>query len=118
MSQALFERASEGRHSAASAGTTPAERLHPEVVEVMREIGIDLTGRTPQRLDRAAAERADVVVTMGCGDECPYIPGKRYLDWDLPDPKGLPLAEVRAIRDEIDRRVRGLVDELDRAAVS
>src|SRR5687767_7704257 len=109
MSQALFERAAAGRHTAASAGTTPAEQVHPEVVEVMSEVGIELAGRTPQLLDREAAERADVVVTMGCGDECPYIPGKRYIDWDLPDPKGLPVEEVRSIRDEIARRISQLL---------
>jgi arsenate reductase (thioredoxin) len=113
MSQALFEHAAQGRHTAASAGTTPAERVHPEVVEVMGELDIDLAGRTPRALDRAMAEHADVVVTMGCGDECPYIPGKRYIDWDLQDPKGLPLDQVRAIRDEIDGRVERLVAELD-----
>jgi protein-tyrosine-phosphatase len=115
MSAALFERAAEGRHQADSAGTTPAERVHPEVVEVMRELGIDLSERRPQALDRAAAERADVVVTMGCGDACPYVPGKRYLDWELEDPKGRPLDEVRATRDEIARRVHALVAELDAA---
>lgn len=115
MSAALFERAAAGRHRALSAGTTPAERVHPEVVEVMRELGIDLAGRRPQRLTRALAEQADVVVTMGCGDACPFIPGKRYVDWQLPDPKGRPLAEVRATRDEIARRVDVLVAELDRA---
>ena len=113
MSQALFERASAGRHTADSAGTTPAERVHPEVVEAMDEIGIDLSSRTPQALDRSAAERADVVVTMGCGDECPYIPGKRYIDWELTDPKGLELDDVRIIRDEIAERVTKLVAELD-----
>jgi arsenate reductase len=113
MSQALFERAGGGRHEADSAGTQPAERVHPEVVEVMREVGIDLSGERPQRLERDAAERADVVVTMGCGDECPYIPGKRYIDWDLADPKGLAVEEVRAVRDDIARRVEGLVGELD-----
>ena len=113
MSQALFERAARGRHTAASAGTTPAERVHPEVVEVMGELGIDLAGRTPRALDRAMAEHADVVVTMGCGDECPYIPGKRYIDWDLQDSKGLPLDQVRAIRGEIGGRVERLVAELD-----
>jgi protein-tyrosine-phosphatase len=113
MSQALFERAAEGRHRALSAGTTPAERVHPEVVEVMRELGIDLAEREPKLLTRELAEQADVVVTMGCGDECPYIPGRRYLDWDLEDPKGRPLDEVRATRDDIDRRVRELVEELD-----
>jgi protein-tyrosine-phosphatase len=114
ISAALFERAVEGRHEADSAGTTPAEHVHPEVVEVMRELGIDLSSRKPQKLTHEAAERADVVVTMGCGDECPYIPGKRYIDWDLEDPKGLPIDEVRAIRDDIDRRVAALVGELDR----
>ena len=113
MSQALFQRAAEGRHSAASAGTTPAQRVHPEVVEVMRELDIDLADRTPQLLTRELAERADIVVTMGCGDECPYIPGKRYLDWDLADPKGRPIEEVRATRDDIDQRVHALVAELD-----
>jgi arsenate reductase len=112
MSAALFERAAEGRHAAESAGTTPAEQVHPEVVSVMREIGIDLADRVPRLLTRELAEEADVVVTMGCGDECPYIPGKRYLDWDLPDPKGRPLPEVRATRDEIARRVAALVEEL------
>ena len=113
MSQALFERAAEGRHRALSAGTTPADRVHPEVVEVMRELGIELADREPKLLTRELAEQADVVVTMGCGDECPYIPGRRYLDWELDDPKGRPLDEVRATRDDIDRRVRELVEELD-----
>jgi arsenate reductase (thioredoxin) len=113
MSAALFERAARGRHHALSAGTQPGERVHPEVVGVMRELGIDLSGRVPRKLTRELAERADVVVTMGCGDECPYIPGKRYLDWDLPDPKGRPVAEVRATRDDIARRIAELVDELD-----
>ena len=113
MSAALFERAAEGRHSASSAGTTPAERVHPEVVEVMRELGIDLADRMPRRLTRELAEQADVVVTMGCGDECPYIPDKRYIDWDLPDPKGRPLDEVRATRDDIAGRVAELLAELD-----
>ena len=115
MSQALFERAAGGRHTAASAGTTPGERVHPEVVEVMRELDVDLSDRVPQPLDRDAAERADVVVTMGCGDECPYIPGKRYLDWDLPDPKGRPVDEVRSVRDDIAGRVEALVREFDGA---
>jgi arsenate reductase (thioredoxin) len=113
MSQALFERAAGGRHRALSAGTTPGARVHPEVVTVMRELGIDLADRTPQALTTELAEQADVVVTMGCGDECPYIPGKRYLDWDLDDPKGRPVDEVRATRDEIDRRVRELAEEFD-----
>src|SRR5580704_4111998 len=112
MSQALFERAAGGRHTAASAGTTPAERVHPEVIEAMRELGIDLSDRHPQLLTRALAEQADIVVTMGCGDECPFIPGKRYIDWELPDPSGQPLDQVRAIRDEISKRVTALIDEL------
>ncbi len=113
ISEALFERAAAGRHEARSAGTTPGERVHPEVVAAMDELGIDLSGRTPRELSQADAEWADVVVTMGCGDECPYIPGKTYLDWELDDPKGRPLDEVRATREEIGRRVVELVDELD-----
>jgi arsenate reductase len=105
----LFERAAAGRHMALSAGTTPAERVHPEVVEAMREVGIDLSDRRPQLLTRELAELADVVVTMGCGDECPYIPGKRYIEWELPDLKGRPLDEVRAIRDDIARRIDSLL---------
>jgi arsenate reductase len=116
MSQALFERTAEGRHSVLSAGTTPGERVHPEVIEVMRELGIDLADRVPQALTVELARRADVVVTMGCGDACPYIPGKRYIDWNLPDPKGRPIEEVRATREEIQRRVSALVEELDEAA--
>jgi arsenate reductase (thioredoxin) len=112
MSEALFERAAGGRHEARSAGTTPGERVHPEVVEVMGELGVDLTTRTPRKLSAADTEWADVVVTMGCGDECPYIPGKRYLDWDLEDPKGRPIDEVRLTRDEIERRVDELRTEL------
>jgi arsenate reductase len=118
MSAALFERAAAGRHRALSAGTTPAERVHPEVVEVMGELGIDVADRVPRGLTRALAEQADVVVTMGCGDECPYIPGKRYIDWELPDPKGRPLDDVRATRDDIARRVTALVAELDGAAAT
>jgi arsenate reductase len=114
MSQALFERAAAGRHTALSAGTTPGEHVHPEVVEVMCELGIDLAGRRPRLLTRDLAEQADVVVTMGCGDACPYIPGKRYVDWELPDPTGRPLEEVRATRDDIGRRVHALAAELDR----
>ena len=116
MSEALFQRASHGRHTAESAGTRPAQHVHPEVVAVMEELGIDLSDRVPQRLTPELAGKADVVVTMGCGDECPYIPGVRYIDWDLPDPSGQSLVEVRAIRDEIDRRAASLVAELDQAA--
>jgi arsenate reductase len=113
ISQALFERAAGARHTALSAGTTPAERVHPEVIEVMRELGIDLSEREPRLLTRELAEQADVVVTMGCGDSCPYIPGKRYIDWELPDPSGRPIAEVRATRDQIARRVETLCEELE-----
>ena len=113
MSAALFERAAAGRHTALSAGSEadPDGRVHPQVVTVMRELGIELADRRPQRLTRELAERADVVVTMGCGDACPVIPGKRYVDWDLPDPKDRPSDEVRAIRDEIARRVEALARE-------
>ena len=113
MSEALFSRAAAGRHEVRSAGTEPASRVHPEVVEAMREVGIDLSERTPHLLERGDAEWADLVVTMGCGDSCPYIPGKRYLDWDLEDPSGRPLEEVRATRDEIERRVSSLLVETD-----
>jgi protein-tyrosine-phosphatase len=116
MSAALFERAAAGRHHALSAGTTPGARVHPEVVEVMRELDIDLADRVPQKLTRELAEQADVVVTMGCGDQCPYIPGKRYVDWDLPDPKGRPVDEVRITRDDIALRVDALIGDLDRSA--
>lgn len=116
MSAALFERAAHGRHRALSAGTTPAGRVHPEVVEVMRELGIDLGGRVPRGLTTELAREADVVVTMGCGDQCPTIPGKRHVDWELEDPEGRTLDEVRATRDDIARRVERLVGDLDDAA--
>ena len=112
ISEALFARAAGDAHEARSAGTTPAERVHPEVVAAMAELGIDLGERRPRQLTREDAEWADVVVTMGCGDECPYIPGKRYLDWDLLDPKGQSLDAVRATREEIARRVTDLLREL------
>jgi arsenate reductase len=113
MAEALFGRAAAGRHEARSAGSRPAAHVHPEVAEVMREVGIDLTGRVPHRLEHADAEWADVVVTMGCGDACPVLPGTRYVDWELPDPSGRPPEEVRAVRDEIARRVEALAAELD-----
>jgi arsenate reductase (thioredoxin) len=115
IAQALFERTAAGRHEARSAGSRPAEHVHREVVDAMRELGIDVAGRMPHRLDRADLDWADHVVTMGCGDECPVVPGKRYQDWELPDPAGRPLEEVRSIRDEIAERVQGLVSELDAA---
>ncbi len=115
MSAALLERHARGRHVALSAGSEadPLGHVHPEVVEVMRELDIDLSDRRPQPLIRELAGQADIVVTMGCGDACPYIPGKRYIDWDLPDPKGRPIDEVRATRDDIAARVQQLADELD-----
>ncbi len=115
MSRALFELAAQGRHPSACAGTDPAEAIHPHVLQAMAEIGEDLGGRRPALLTDELARWADVVVTMGCGDRCPYIPGKRYIEWTLPDPKDRPLEDVRRIRDEIRRRVAALVEELDSA---
>lgn len=112
MSQALFDRAAQGRHKALSAGTTPAEHIHPEVIQAMAELGINLRDRKPQLLTRQLADQADLVITMGCGDECPFIPGKQYIDWDLPDPHRQPIEQVRLIRDEIARRVDALLAEL------
>lgn len=112
ISQALFNRAAAGAHEARSAGSEPADRVHPEVIAVMDELGIDLRGETPKPLNRELAEWADVIVTMGCGDACPYIPDKRYLDWELEDPRGLPIDAVRTTRDEIARRVDRLLAEL------
>jgi arsenate reductase len=113
MSEALFERAVGGRHNADSAGTDPADRVHPQVVEAMREIGVDLSGSRPKRLTRELAEAADVVVTMGCGDECPVIPGKRYVDWDLADPSEMDVDEVRRLRTQIELHVERLAGELE-----
>jgi arsenate reductase len=113
MSEAFFQRIANGRHESRSAGTRPAEQVHAVVVDAMREVGIDLSRRRPQALSDDLAQWADVVITMGCGDECPYIPGKRYIDWDLADPAGEPLDQVRKTRDEIDRRVRDLGAMLD-----
>ena len=113
MSQALFERVANGRHQSQSAGTRPAEHVHPVVVDAMREVGIDVSSKRPQKLSDELGQWADIVVTMGCGDECPYIPGKKYIDWDLTDPAEKSLPVVRAIRDDIGRRVRDLVREVD-----
>ncbi|MDX6504691.1 MAG: hypothetical protein QOE29_1816 [Gaiellaceae bacterium] len=118
IAQALFARAAAGRHEAQSSGSAPAAHVHPEVIETMRELDIDLSGRVPRALDRAQAEWADVVVTMGCGDACPYVPGKRYVDWELADPHGQGLEQVREIRDEIGVRVEALVRELEAYSVS
>src|SRR5436190_20759682 len=112
MAQALIERPIPTGMRARSAGSRPAEHVHSEVAEAMAELGIDLTLREPHRLDRADMAWADLVVTMGCGDECPYVPGKRYIDWDLDDPAGRPLQDVRRIRDDIGRRVDSLIAEL------
>ena len=112
MAAALLDRHAHGRVRVRSAGSEPAVAINPAVVEAMSEIGIDLSCEVPRRLTDEAVREADAVVTMGCGDACPIYPGKRYLDWDLPDPSGKPVDEVRAIRDEIDKRVRQLVDEL------
>ncbi len=114
MAEALFLAAAKGRHEARSAGSNPAARVHPEVAETMDELGIDLRDRVPHRLESADAEWADVVVTMGCGDACPVIPGKTYRDWELDDPAGREPDAVGAIRDEIRHRVSALAAELDR----
>jgi len=112
MAAALLDHHAAGRVKVRSAGSTPADEVNASVVAAMREVGIDLVDAEPKRLEDAAVRASDVIVTMGCGDACPIYPGKRYLDWDLPDPAGKGLAEVRPIRDEIDRRVRGLLAEL------
>jgi arsenate reductase (thioredoxin) len=117
MSQAIFQRLAGTRHEARSAGTEPADRVHPNVVAVMREQGIDLSTHVPQRLTDELGQWADIVITMGCGDACPVIPGRKYIDWDLRDPKDLPIEDVRAIRDDIESRVTSLVKDLDRAGI-
>ena len=109
MAAAFFERAAAGRHEVRSAGSRPAASVHPAVVDAMREVGIDVADRTPRLLTTADAAWADVVVTMGCGDACPYVPGKRYLDWQLDDPGDHDLEAVRVIRDEIARRIDELI---------
>ena len=107
-----LEHLSAGRVDVLSAGSEPAELVNPSAVAAMEEVGIDMTGREPRRWDMADLEAADVVVTMGCGDTCPVLPGKRYVDWPLPDPAGKGVDAVRPIRDEIEQRVRGLLAEL------
>jgi arsenate reductase (thioredoxin) len=110
MSAAFFNLLSDpARARAISAGTQPADRVHPVVVEAMKEVGIDLSGARPQRLTEELARGAQLLVTMGCGDECPYVPGLRIDDWPLPDPKGQALEQVRATRDDIRRRVAALL---------
>jgi arsenate reductase len=112
MAAALLTRAAQGRVVVHSAGSTPGETLNPAVVDAMAEWDIDISGERPKRLTDEMARGSDVIVTMGCGDACPVYPAKRYLDWELPDPAGKTLAEIRPIRDEIERRVKALVDEL------
>jgi protein-tyrosine-phosphatase len=112
MAAALLEDLAGDRVRVESAGTQPIEEIHPAVIEVMRERGIDLADRRPSRLRDESVREADVVITMGCGDECPYYPGKRYEDWEIPDPTGRSLEEVRDIRDEIESRVRDLLERL------
>src|ERR1700738_3155923 len=117
MSEALFERAAGGRHEARSAGTSPADRVHASVITLMREEGIELSDRQPRLLTTGLAQWADIVITMGCGDECPVIPGKRYIDWDLPDPKTMSLEQVRQLRGDISTRVIDLMESLDRKSL-
>jgi arsenate reductase (thioredoxin) len=112
MAAAFLDREATGRVHVTSAGSQPADQLNPAVVEAMAEIGLDISREFPKRLTSDKVQAADVVITMGCGDACPINPGKRYLDWDLPDPAGLDLPAVRPIRDEIHQRVRALVAEL------
>ncbi|MEX2274293.1 MAG: arsenate reductase ArsC [Actinomycetota bacterium] len=115
MAAALLERHAGDRVDVRSAGSAPSIEINPAVAQAMQEIGIDLAGRSPKLLTNEAVEASDVVITMGCGDACPIFPGKRYLDWELDDPAGRSLEEVRPIRDEIERRVRALADELSTA---
>lgn len=112
MAAALLDHHAGGRVQVRSAGSEPADAVNPMVVTVMQEMGLDISREFPKPLSGEAVQAADVVVTMGCGDACPVFPGKRYLDWALDDPAGRPLDEVRRIRDEIDVRVRTLLDEL------
>jgi len=112
MAAALLDHHAQGRVLVRSAGSDPADRVNPAVIDAMAEIGIDLSKEFPKPLTDEAVRAADAVVTMGCGDACPFYPGKRYLDWNLPDPAGKAVEGVRPIRDEIDRLVRQLLDEL------
>lgn len=112
MAAALLEKRAAGRVRVLSAGSAPADEVNPAVVQVMREVGVELANFRPRLLDEADVRASDVVVTMGCGDACPVFPGKRYLDWELPDPAGSPPDDVRPIRDHIDELVAGLLDEM------
>lgn len=110
MAAAFFNQlADPAKARAVSAGTEPGPRVHPEVLEAMREVGIDLSNAQPQFLTEELARKASLLITMGCGEKCPYVPGLRRDDWPLPDPKGRPMEEVRATRDEVQRRVRDLI---------
>ncbi len=113
IAQALFRQAADGAQEARSAGSRPAAHVHPVVVEAMAELGIDVSENTPHKLNQGDMHWADIVVTMGCGDECPYVPGKRYIDWELDDPSGQPIERVREVRDEINRRIAGLLEDLE-----
>jgi protein-tyrosine-phosphatase len=112
MAAALLDREAAGRVRVTSAGSQPASQLNPAVVQAMAEIGLDISREFPKRLTTGQVQAADIVITMGCGDACPVYPGKRYRDWNLPDPAGLDLAAVRSIRDEIQIRVAALLNEL------
>ena len=112
MAAGLLNHRAEGKVRVRSAGSDPAETINPAVVEAMAELGIDLSEEVPKPITDEAVRAADAVITMGCGDACPVYPGKRYLDWDLPDPAGQNLETVRAIRDELDTRVQALLAEL------
>ncbi len=113
MAAALMAHRSAGKVLVRSAGSAPADEINPAVVEVMAEMGLDLSRELPKPLTTDAVQASDVVITMGCGDACPIFPGKRYLDWVLPDPAGQPIEQVRVIRDQIDELVRALLSELD-----
>ena len=112
MAAALLSQQAAGRVRVSSAGSEPASELNPAVVQAMAEIGLDISAEFPKLLDTRKVQAADIVITMGCGDTCPVYPGKRYLDWDLPDPAGLPVEQVRPIRDQISARIRALISEL------
>jgi arsenate reductase (thioredoxin) len=118
MAERLFRAAARGRHQARSAGSDPGVATHPQVLEALREVGVDAGDHVPRRLDTEALEWADVAVSTCSEEACPLTPGLRRLNWDLPDPKNLPLEQVRPIRDDINRLVKELVDELDQAATA
>lgn len=118
MAAVLLDHEAHGHVRVISAGSQPASEINPAVIQAMAETGLDLSREFPKPLTSDQVQAADIIITMGCGDACPVYPGKRYLDWDLPDPAGLPLEQVRPIRDEIQRRVRQLITELNLSAGS